>query len=178
MFLVFSLAAAIAAAPSPPAVHPDVDRAAIRHVVSQRNASARVDAIIVHGDYAIASGTSSGGALINGLHLATSGWQVVCNFESPPSPSELTDRCGFPIAVSNELAANEAAQASVQKGDFAHAATSEKKAYASAQGPDKDQEAARAQYLAQLNEQMRTGAITRQQGIQAWSQFRYSFMLP
>lgn len=71
-----------------------------------------------------------------------------------------------------------AAQTSAERGEFSTAVIAQTRAFASAKGPDRDQERARLQLLNQRSEQMRTGRITRTQAIQQWNQFRYSWMLP
>lgn len=179
MFLALSLVSALAAAPSvqrAPAT--DLALTEIRRAVVARHPSAHVEAIIIHGNYAIANARSASGVVIDGLHLTRDAWKIACTFQSPPTASEVKNQCGFPAAVASEIAANESAQFAVQKGDFSSAATAEKRAYASASGPERDRERARAQYLTILSERMRTGLITRAQGIQAWSAFRYSWTLP
>ena len=65
-----------------------------------------------------------------------------------------------------------------QHGDFGMATIAEERAFAAAKGPDRDSERARVQLLRQLNEQMRTGLISRRQAIQKWNEFRLSWLLP
>lgn len=175
--LALILAAAVA---SPPAVAPNTTKAEIRRAITRRHgASTRVDRLIIHGGYALASGQSQSAPVRDGLHLSRNTWRVVCSFGSAvPSQSQLMRDCGFPAMVAFEIAANESAQSAAERGDFQTAVIAQTHAFASAKGPDRDQERARLQLLTQLNNQMRTGMITRTQAIQQWNQFRYSWMLP
>lgn len=171
------LAAAVA---TPWAVPLNTDKAEIRRTVIRRHgASTRGDRIIIHGNFALVAGRSEGAPVRDGLHFSRSSWQVVCSFGSAmPTQAQLTRECRFPATVAFELAANENAQTAVERGDFQTAVIAETHAFASARGPDRDQERARLQLLNQLNNRMRTGMITRAQAIQQWNQFRYSWMLP
>lgn len=169
----------VAALTTPPDATLETDRASIRRIVQQqRGTSTRVDRVIIHGEYALAAGRSPAGTTIDGLHFTHGGWHVTCRLQSEPSPTELMARCGFPAGIAAEISANEAAQTSAERGEFSTAVIAQERAFASSKGPDRDQERARLQLLNQLNEQMRTGRITRAQAIQQWSQFRYSWMLP
>lgn len=169
-----------AALASPPAVPLNTDKAEIRREVTRRHgADTRVDRVIIHGNFALASGQSGPAEVRDGLQFSRSAWHVVCSFGSAvPTQSQLTHECRFPATVAFELAANERAQSAVERGDFQTAVIAQTRAFASAKGPDRDQERARLQLLNQLNNQMRTGMITRAQAIQQWNQFRYSWMLP
>lgn len=167
-----------AALTAPPAGTLENDRSSIRRIVQQQDASTRVDRVIIHGEYALAAGRSPAGTTIDGLYFTHSGWRITCRLRSEPSPTDLMSRCAFPAGIAAEIAANEAAQTSAERGQFSAAVIAQTRAFATAKGPDRDQERARLQLLNQLNEQMRTGRITRAQAIQQWSQFRYSWMLP
>lgn len=157
----------------------DVDRAAIAQIVLQRHgASAHLERIIIHGGYALAAGRTSTGPVRDGLHLTHGGWRIVCSFRSAPTAEQLGTNCGFPAGIATEVVMNESAQAAVQQGNFTTALSEEKRAFASASGPDRDQERARVQLLHQLGEGMRTGTMTRAQAIRKWNEFRFSWMLP
>lgn len=162
-----------------PHAAPQADRTEIRQIVQRRHgASTRVNRIIIHGGYALAAGRSSAGAAIDGLRFTHSGWRVVCSLRSEPSPTDLMSRCGFPAGIAAEISADESAQISAESGQFTTAVIAQERAFASATGPDRNQERARFQLLHQLSEQIRTGRITRAAAIQQWNQFRYSWMLP
>lgn len=172
--------ALIAALTTPaPKAPVDIDRMAIAHVVTERNPGERVTILIVHnGEYAVASGHSPSGPMHDGLRRKNTGWRVVCTFSGVPTSKHLASQCDFPASVADEMSANLAAEVAVQSGDFHMATIAEERAYASARGPERDWERARVQYLTILNEQMRTGMITRQQAIQKWGEFRFSWALP
>ncbi len=172
--------ALIAALTTPaPKATVDIDRMAIAHVVTERNPGEHVTIVIVHdAEYAIASGHSPSGPMHDGLRLKNTGWRIVCAFSAVPASKQLASKCEFPATVANEMAANLAAEVAAQSGDFNMATIAEERAFASAKGPERDSERARVQYLTILNEQMRTGMITRQQAIQKWGEFRFSWALP
>lgn len=155
-----------------------LDRLAIKHVVVARRPAEHVVSVITHGAFAVASGTTNGASVHDGLHLIRPGWTVVCSFSAAPSATQLQSACRFPQAIAVELSADLAAQMAAQSGNFGLATIAQERAFASARGPDRDSERARAQLLHQLNEQMRTGLITRQQAIQRWNEFRLSWLLP
>ena len=175
MIAVVLAAALAAASPAPPA-----DRAAIQQSVARAHGGAVIiDRIIVHGTYALASGHAAAAPARDGLHFLRGAWKVMCSFGSAvPTPAQLRRECGFPTAVAVEISSDESAATSAQSGDFAPAVIAQTYAFQAAVGPDKDQERARLQLLQRLNEQMRTGQITRAQAIRQWSQFRYSWALP
>lgn len=156
----------------------DINRAAIQHVVLERHTGEHVRILIIHGDYALASGTSPDGPVHDGLILTRAGWHVACTFSPVPSATQLQSACKFPEAPATQLSASLAAQMAAQKGDFGTATIAETRAFATIRGPERDSERARVQLLHQLNEQLRTGMITRQQAIQRWNEFRLSWLLP
>ena len=175
--IAVALSLALAAAPAAPL---PADRSAIAQAVRQRNgSSARVDHIITHGNYALASVQTGAAPVFNGLRFSGRKWRVVCAVRSEPLPTTLKSMCGFPQATAIEISADEGTQAAVARGDFGLATIAQVRAYNfSVKGPDRDQERARVQLLHQLSEQMRTGMITRAQAIQRWNESRYSWMLP
>lgn len=173
--LAFVLAAALTTPPSPAL---DTDRTTIRRIVQQQHGSTHADRIIIHGEYALAAGRSPAGTTLDGLRFTHSGWHITCRLQAEPSPTDLMSRCGFPAGIAAEISANESAQTSAERGQFSTAVIAQTRAFASAKGPDRNQERARLRLLNQLNEQMRTGRITRAQAIAQWSQFRYSWTLP
>lgn len=170
------LAAALAAASPAPAA----DRSAIQHAVARAHGgTVAIDRIVVHGTYALASGHTAAAPSRDGLHFLRGSWRVMCSFGSAvPTPAQLRRACGFPTAVAVEISSDESAATSAQRGNFAPAVIAQTHAFQAAIGPDKEQERARLQLLQRLNEQMRTGQITRAQAIRQWSQFRYSWALP
>lgn len=174
--MIAALLSAAIAASNPPA---PADRTAIRHAVARaHNGAVTLDSIIVHGTYALASGHTATAPARDGLHFLRGTWKVMCNFGSAvPTPAQLRRECGFPTAAAVEISSDESAAASAQSGNFAPAVIAQTYAFQAARGPDKEQERARLQLLQRLNEQMRTGQITRAQAIQQWNQFRYSWSL-
>jgi hypothetical protein len=172
-----ALSLVLAAAPAGTA---DANRSAIVQAVQQKNgASARVDHVITHGNYALAAVRAADGSVFDGLRYSGSTWRVVCTMRSEPLPTQLKSACGFPQATAIQISADEGTQAAVARGDFGMATIAQVRAYNfSVKGPDRDQERARVQLLHQLSEQMRTGAITRAQAIQRWNQASFSWMLP
>lgn len=169
------LLASLSTAPKSPV---DLDRLAIKHVVAERRPDEHVVSVIMHGAYALASGRANGASVHDGLHLLRPGWAVVCSFAAAPTPAQLQSACRFPQTVAVELSSNLAAQLAAQSGDFGIATIAQERAFASAKGPDREPERARVQLLHQLNEQMRTGLITRQQAITRWNEFRLSWFVP
>lgn len=158
----------------------DASRGAILQTVAQRQgASAHVERIAVHGNYALAGGRLSSAPFIDGLHRSQSAWKIVCTMRSQPMPTQLVSRCRFPQSIAVVLSADDATETAAERGDFGLATIAQVRAYNwSAKGPDREQERARLQQLRLLNEQMRTGMLTRAQAIQKWNQFRYSWALP
>lgn len=176
---MLSTVALLAVLNAPASAAVDVDRPAIARAVTQRHHGERVETVIVHGNYALASGRTSAGLIHDGLRLTRAGWRIACTLRSEPLPTQLRSQCGFPQAVAIELSANEATQRAAERGEFRLATIAQVRAYNwSVKGPERDDERARLQLLHQLNEQMRTGMITRQQAIQKWNEFRLTWTLP
>lgn len=159
---------------------PEIDRRAIQHVVEERfGPKTHVSSVLLKGQYALARGTMDGAPLQEGLKLEHSGWRITCTLgATPATDSVLISKCEFPAEIAEVLSAQAAADTAISHGDFSTAAAEEKRAYKESKGPSVNDERARVQLLQQLNEQMRTGMITRQQAILKWSEFRLTWALP
>lgn len=164
--------------PSPPP-YTARQQAVAQAVQARHGAAAQVTSVIVEGSSAVALGTAHGAKLKDGLRLEGSQWRITCELGSTPADSRiLVRRCGFPQNDAVMLAAQAAAETAISRGDFSAATAAEARAYRAASGPQIDDERARLQLLRRLNEQMRTGAITRADAIRQWSQFRLTWSLP
>jgi hypothetical protein len=174
MLLAAALAAAVSS--SAPAL-PMSQRDQVRQVLVQRyGPKVQVYSILIKSGYAVAQGTG----FHDGLKKSGSRWQIVCS-KLPAGqlqPTTLQSHCGFPESVAVIVSTEEPVNMAVAQGDFSTAMATEQKAYASSTGPTHDAERVRLQQLTQLNEQMRTQTITRQQAIQQWSQLEFSWSLP
>jgi hypothetical protein len=162
----------IAAAPAPPMSTRDAVRAA---VIARYGEHTQIYSILVKGPYALAQGTN----VHDGLQQVDGQWQIVC--ELPNGSVQVTtlqSRCGFPQATAAVLSVEEPINFAAGQGNFAVAKTVEKRAFASATGPQREFDRARLQLLTQLDLQMRTQHITRAQAMQQWNQLRYSWALP
>lgn len=153
---------------------------AIEHVVAEHyGASTHLTSIVIDQSYALVRGVAGNRDVHDGLQLLRSGWKIVCSLGPADAHGrDVASRCGFPKHVAMQLAADEAVNAAVLRGDFSTAVSQEQIVYKVAAPEMRPSEAARLQYLDQLKRQMELGQITRAQAITKWNEVRWSWPLP
>ncbi len=149
---------------------------AVRKAVIAAHGQTQIDSILIKGSFALVHG--------NGFHdvlrrRADGSWTIVCDMSHTlPTASVLQSRCGVPAGIATRLAAEEPTNLLASQGQFTAAIDAEQKAFASATGPQREQDRVRLQQLRTLNQQMQLQQITREQAIQEWNRLQFSWALP
>lgn len=150
-------------------------KSAVRKAVIARHGQTRIDSILIKGHYALVHG--------NGFHDVlrrepNGSWTIVCDMShTMPAANVLQSRCGVPADIATQLAAEEPANLLAGQGQFTAAVAAEQKVFASATGPQREQDRVRLQQLRVLNQQTQLQQITREQAIQKWNRLQFSWAL-